>query len=709
MDSLARFLVHRSRLVLGLTAIVTLTAVAMLPRMSFDADVASFLLQGNPTGEEFAGLQEKYGSQDPINVVASLPEGETFATAANLALVAELRDELAAVQGVETVAAIVPDTSPVTGASVDAAAIRAFPDQAVASFLSQNPMAEILVSEDGRHTLVMVSSSGDLTATARRVLEVTHPGLELTFSGNPVVFASVIDALSLILLVIPPAVIVLLVGVFYATIGDRRLSLLAIVPAVLGSLWTFGLVFGLGFEIDIVTVIVPIFVIVMGSADGLHFVTHFQKESARTADPTERVSSALSHVGVPMILTTISTAAGFASLVATNVEPLRQLGLFTAVGICFAGIVSFFSLPALISHLHLRPGHQALIGAPVTRLIRRAVRTRLPAGVLLVGIIAFSVVALPRLEVNADQLFFFKADDPVRIAFERTEELFGGATPLMGEFAFDPADPEGSLVEARAVSEELEARPGVRKVFSVVDLADRLPSAEFEAVLAGETSLPLGKMATDDGLRFILLPADFTTSDLEGWLSYVEDREEIRALTGMPVVWREISDLVLDAQMSSLAVAYLLVTLLLAITYRRLRDTVVSLVPITLTILMLLGFIAVSDINLNLVTAVASSIVIGVGIDYVIHYLAAISHARSDGDGYVLRAIDRAGPPIVANALGVAVALSALWMSPLLVHAQLSQIMWVAMLGAAVTSLVVVPALLPRTGVVDRESIAAER
>ena len=122
--------------------------------------------------------------------------------------------------------------------------------------------------------------------------------------------------------------------------------------------------------------------------------------------------------------------------------------------------------------------------------------------------------------------------------------------------------------------------------------------------------------------------------------------------------------------------------------------------PITLTLVALLGFVALSGIQLNLLTAVISSIVLGVGIDYAIHYVAAIRHAQPDGDGYVMRAIDKAGRPIIANALGIAVALTALWLSPLKVHQQVSMIMWVAMVTAAVTTLVVVPALLPRRAVV---------
>ena len=353
MERIARFIVNRSRVVLGLTAAITILAVAMLFRLDFNADIASFVLEGSPSGQEFVALQEKYDASDPINVVASLPDGQSFADRDNLLLLLDLRTELENAEGVVAVASIIPATNPLTGAPVDETALSQIPESAISTFFASNPVAPLLLSEDGRHTMLIVSPGDDPTATARIVIDIEVEGLDLVYSGNPVIFASVIDLLSFFLLLIPPLVIFLLIGTFYATIGDRRLSALAIVPAALGSIWTFGLIFALGLKADIVTVIVPIFVIVMGSADGLHFVTHFQEE-ADNPDPVGRVSSALSHVGVPMILTTISTAAGFLSLLFTNVGPIRQLGLFTAIGIVFAGAVSFFSLPALISHIELK-------------------------------------------------------------------------------------------------------------------------------------------------------------------------------------------------------------------------------------------------------------------------------------------------------------------------------------------------------------------
>lgn len=329
------------------------------------------------------------------------------------------------------------------------------------------------------------------------------------------------------------------------------------------------------------------------------------------------------------------------------------------------------------------------------------VKTRTPATVLAVGLVAVAAIGVPQLDVDSDQLFFYKSDDPVRTAFEKTEQLFGGATPLMGELAYTPG--ETDLAALADVTNQLESLPGVRRVVSAVDIAEAIPEPGRTAFLAGEIEGPLGPMVSKDGVRFMLLPGMFSTEDLTGWLDFAESSPEIRTLTGMPVIWDEIARLVLQAQITSLAVAFALVAVMLFIAYRRVRQTVVSLVPIALTIGTLLGFIALSGIQLNLLTAVASSIIIGVGIDYAIHFVAAIDLARSDGDGYVYTAIERAGRPIVANALGIAVALSALLLSPLKIHGQVSAIMWISMITAALATLLIIPALLPRDGVAPRQ------
>ncbi len=700
MERIARILVRHSRRVLAATGLVSLVAALMFLRMDFNADISRFITEGNPVGESWVALQEKYDAADPINVLVSLPPGESFRTKTGLVTLAGLREQIAALEGVRQVGSVVPDRNPLTGAPLTAAVLAQASDPIVEAMLAASPVADLLIAADGRHSLLMVVPDGDAVEVTRRLEQLAPPpGAELVLSGNPVIFASVLSNLSWFLLVIPPAVIILLLATFYTNIGDRRLTALSIVPAALGALWTFGFIFGLGREVDIVTVIVPIFVIVMGSADGLHFVAHYQEAVEHTADRVERVASTLRQVGLPMILTTISTSAGFLSLLAADVRPIRQMGVFTAVGIGFAGIISFFTLPALMSRLDVQPRHhQALLGPRVTSLIKQLARRRWVAAALAAGLLAFTAIFIVRLEVTTDQLFFFKDGDPVRLAFDRTAEVFGGASPMMGEFVYDPAAGPDQLAALAAVEDRMESLPGVRTVFSLADLAGVLPPDQIEAALRGEVALPLGAMASGDGLRFLMFTESFTTADLRGWVAFTADQPEVRVLTGLPVLWDEIARLVLRAQIGSLAAAFVLVAAMLLISYRRLRETLVSLVPIALTVGTLLAFIAASDIQLHLVTAIASSIVIGVGIDYAIHLVAAVDHARAEGEGFSLRAIDKAGRPIIANALGIAVGLTGLWLSPFRFHPQISMIMWVSMLTAALTTLLIIPALLPATG-----------
>ena len=477
MDRIARIIVDHAKPILAATAIVTLAAAGMLTQIQLNADVTSFIVEGNERGAEFAALQAKYATADPINVLVS--SDETLVSGAGLATLIDLADRFSAVEGVASVGSLVPETNPLTGLPISAEFAASLTPAMVEQFLSQSPLASLLLSDDGRHSLMVVVPEDDGLALAGRLAEVEAPeGVEVTLAGNPVIFASVIDQLGWFLLVIPPIVIVLLLGTVLC--DDRRPEsspVLSVLPAAIGSVWTFGFIVGIGIEVDLLTVIVPIFVIVMGSADGLHFVTHFQEEAARTDDVYDRVSSALRQVGVPMILTTVSTAAGFLSLLFTDVQPIRQLGLFVALGITFAGIISFFSLPAILSRLTVEPAHHtALIGPKVVAILKSLAPRRGLAAAISVAIVVFGLVFIPQLEVDSDQLFFFKDGHEVRDRLREHREKCSGAprrSPASSPGIPSPAS--RGWRQSSATSRSLEQLNGVRQVFSVADLAGALP------------------------------------------------------------------------------------------------------------------------------------------------------------------------------------------------------------------------------------------
>ena len=106
---------------------------------------------------------------------------------------------------------------------------------------------------------------------------------------------------------------------------------------------------------NLVTVISPIFVIVMGAADGLHYSSHFMDNMKKYSDRRQLTVETMGMVGMPIFLTTITTMAGFASLTWTEVVPMRQMGIFVSLGIGYAGVLSLFFLPALLSRVKLPP------------------------------------------------------------------------------------------------------------------------------------------------------------------------------------------------------------------------------------------------------------------------------------------------------------------------------------------------------------------
>ena len=710
MERLAGVLVRRSRRVLAVTALLTLAALAMLPRIAFDADVTSFLTDSNEEGRAFAALQERFGVGDPIMVLLERSDGAPIDDRAGMVLIAEARQALDAVPQVGSVGSFLPPRLPLGNAPLSPSLLRTLP-AGLLDTIRDGPGAELLLSDDGEATLLVVQIEGDPIAAARAVLDEPLPdGLTASYAGNPIVYAEVVDLLGWFLLAIPPAVFVLLMLVFAATLGGPRPAALAMLPAILGTVWTFGVLFALGIRVDLITVIVPVFVIVLGSADGLHFVAHLQAAAARGMDREAQTVSALREVGVPMILTTISTGAGFLSLMATGVGPIAQLGLFVSIGIAFAGVISLTTLPALMSRLSLsRPGSAATAhaGIAIDRAVLWAARRRWTAVALVLPAIVFAALFVPRLSVDSDPLFFFPHGHPVRIAFDRVEDAFGGATPLFGEFVVDPDRPlDQQLGDMRKASAGLEHLPGIRTVFSLAALLPELPEAQREAVLAGDVTLPFGRMLREDGMLFVAFPGAYEAADVARWRAAARDADVIRNLSGSPMLFEALAAQIARAQAGSLGVAFLLVTILLALAYRRLGRALLALAPITVTVAVVVGFLAASGIGLNLITVVASSIVLGVGIDYAIHLVAALEHARRARPpfGSVAAAIRAAARPIVGNAVGIAIGLSALQLSPLRPHHQISALMWVGMVVAMLATLTIVPAREPRAAVRDDDA-----
>jgi predicted RND superfamily exporter protein len=714
LKRIAGFIYDHSRLIIAFVIIVNLVSLASFYRFNLDTDFLAFFSKGNPIAEEYNQLSAKYQSGETVSILVE--RDGSLLDRENLLAIFQLQKDIGAIDGVAQVQSFIPPELMAGGSItvVDEAYIDEHYDTLRDFIENKYFLAEQFLAEDDRSAVVIVSL--ELDAPAGEVIDslkdiAQDSPLSLALAGNEVMKDTLWDYLIRILCILPPCAICLVLLIFYLVLRSRRFTVLAIVPAGLAALWTFGTIFWSGQQLNLVTVISPLFIIVIGSAYGLHYVSHLLDNIDKYPDRRQLTVETLGMVGTPMFLATITTMAGFASLTWTEVVPMRHMGIFVTAGIAYAGFMALFFLPAVLSRLRLPARPPQAQDGWLNRFVLGASRQRILVPVIFAAIIAVSVTYIPRLQVVSDQLMFFKEDSEIRQTFTRVEEHFGGAMPLTGEIV--SAQGQAALLDYEFATRVLETErqleniPGIKSAFSVFDLLrginrmatgeDAYPSNPVftQMMLSQISSDDLGTWVSADGFRVMVKTKGLSSGDIISLEEFVAEHHDIiRAITGMPLLFDEMNRLVVKSQVQSLALALVLIFLMLWVTLRRVTAALAGLLPIAITICAILGMLVMTGFNLNIMTANLSAISIGVGVDYSIHLISGIYYYRRQGvnrQESVSSALTTVSRPVLANAFGLAIGFSALFFSPLQIHTQAASVMWVAMIVSSMAALLLVP------------------
>ena len=713
MERIANFAYSKSRLIIVLVAVINIAALASFVRFDLDTDFLSFFTSGNPRAEEYHRLNEEYRTGE--TVVVLIEQDGSLLDEQHLQDVFWLQECIEGTDGVSRVQSFVPSEILVQGVTfdVDQKFIAYHSDILEDSIRDNFLTKQLLSSDESKGSLVVTLEVDTAAAEVVKSLQQMAEGqtaLNLSLAGNEVIKSTVWDYLIKILLILPPSAILLVLLVFSAVLKHRRLAILAMIPAGLGALWTLGTIFWSGQELNLLTVLSPVFVVVIGAADGLHYVSHFIDNLSRYSDRRQLTVETLRLVGMPMFLTTITTMAGFASLTWSDVALMRQMGIFVSLGVGYAGLLSLFFLPAVLSRVSLPAAPRQTSSDGLARLVLEISRHRAAVILAFAVIVVVSALHIPRLEVVSNQLMFFKEDSEISQIFDRVEKDFGGALPLTGDIAAsrglltlrDHRYAEDILDAER----EMERLPGIGSAVSLFDIVagigekatgqDDYPEspAVVDSILRQIEDEDLEPWFSDDGLRMVIRTEDLNAVDVSLLDSFVARHRGIRAITGMPVLFDEMNKLVVRSQVRSLGLAFVLIFIMLLATIRKLRAALVALIPIAITVAAIMGMLSLSKFNLNIVTANMSAISIGVGVDYSIHLVSGIYYFRRRGHRRgesVDLALSTVSKSILANAFGLAIGLSVMFLSPLRIHLQVAAVMWVAMVVSSLAALLLVP------------------
>ena len=714
MGRIASFIYNKSRLIIILVVILNLVSLASFFRFQLDTDFLSLFTAGNPKTEEYNQLQEKYQIGEAISIL--IEQDGSLLNQDNLQAVYRLQEEIKELDDIYEVKSFIPSELPIGGYKVTDVAgfIDKHPDLMRDFIEDEYFLADQFLSDDRNKGAIIVTLefdavARDVVASLEEIIQ-NEKRLQISLAGSEVIKGTLWDYLIRIIFILPPCAGILVLLVFFSVIRNLKFTILAVIPAGLAVLWTFGTIFWSGQKLNLVTVISPIFILVMGSAYGLHYVSHFMDNMSRYSDRRQLTVETMRMVGTPIFLATITTMAGFASLTWTQIAAMRHMGIFVSLGVGYAGFLAFFFLPAVMSRIKLPPKSPSTGEGRLTALVLAVSRRKALVVAVFLIIVAVSASLIPKLDVVSNQLMFFKENSEVRQTFDKVEKFFGGALYLTGEIVaergMDTLRDYNFAEDILDLEREMERLPGVKSVLSIFDIVsginematgkDEYPQNPriIQRFLTQIDDEELATLVSDDGLRMMIRTEDLESLDMDRVEDFVAEHPDIRLISGMPVLFEEMNRLVVRSQIQSLGLALVLVFLMLLLTIRRFSAALIALIPIVITITAIMGMLVMTKFYLNVFTANLSAISVGVGVDYSIHLISGIYYFRKQGLGRresVDAALSSVSRPVLANAFGLAIGLSILFFSPLRIHMQGAAVMWVAMVVSSLAALLLIP------------------
>jgi len=524
MRRIARFCCTATVPIIIFVAVINIAAVISFFRFELDTDFLNFFTSENTKAVEFDNLKEKYETGEAISIL--IEQDDSLLDTANIQKVFNLQEEIEKLTGVSRVESFIPSKISVGNRvfQVDEKFVERHAD-ILEDFIKQNYfLTGKSLSDDNSKAVLIVTleydaESGEVLESLERITR-GEESWTLSLAGNEVINDTLQNYLLRIILILPPCAIVLLLLVFSLILKSRKFTILSIIPAGLGALWTIGTIFWSGQELNLLTIISPIFIIVMGAADGLHYTSHFIDNMSKYSDQRQLTEETLDMVGMPIFLTTITTMAGFASLTWTEVMPMRQMGIFVAVGIGYAGMLSLFFLPAVLSRVKLPSKPPSARESSLSNLILLISKRRALILAGFIFIIAVSAFYIPKLEVVSNQVMFFKENSQIRQTFDKVEKYFGGALPLTAEIVSDRGiDTFRDYKFAEDILDmerELERLPGIESAFSLFDIVTNMNKMAthqneypenpqiVQRILMQIDDEDLETWVSDDGLRVMI-------------------------------------------------------------------------------------------------------------------------------------------------------------------------------------------------------------
>ena len=691
-------------------------------------------------------IQEEFGSTEVI-FIAFGKQGKSIFTPDALATLWDIAVQLEATNEVEEITSIstatrmdnldgfmeIDDLQPYRDMTADEV-------ENVKLYLEKNPtIKKRFVSEDNEYfmTTVQPYSSEGLNIFRDKVVSIVDPILsnyEIYYGGQAYVTGTMPEMIRddvVILARIGILIMVMILLVNLRSLPGVGMVIMVIglsLFAMVGSMgWIYHLTGSERFLFTLANTSMPIILLTIANSDGVHVISKFFKELRVKEDTQLAIASTMDSLLIPIFLTSITTIAAFATLTLSPLEPLFGYGVVIGIGISWAWFLSSLLLPSVISLKRWNPESNAITKPSIfEKLINKLGKVVLthPKYVFSTGafFVLIGLTGLSKVIVDVNMANFFRPGTEIRDTMDFMDNKMTGTVDIRVRVEGDMKDPK-TLSSMRTLQNSMEKNEKVITSFSISNVVEQMhrtvmdDDPKFEIVPDKRDKVnnlfTMYSMSGDPDDFSSLVDYDYkvglitafskvmTTKEIFAYVN--EMTEQVKVImdsslnvnfTGMIVILRDLVIMVVRSSALSIIFSLIIIGIIASIFFKRILWGILAVVPLTSAVIINFGFMGYFGIELSHITALLSSVIIGVGVDFAIHYISQYRRlSRTVGTNKLSRTVvDDVGYPIILDA-GSNMGFGALLFSAFVPIQYIGGLMVFAMVSTSIGTLTVLAAL----------------
>ena len=742
------------RAVIALYLFITLIFLAQFPKIKIDTDPENMLPAEHPARITHHEFKEEFALHDTIVVGVvddSSPDG--VFTPATLNNIAHLSEEIAKIEGVIARDIISPTmTDDIQGAggtlTIEPLMQKGIKDKrgaiAVRDAALENPiLKDMLISGDGKAVAigVPIKKKDESYRISKEIEEITK-GLkgneEYHITGLPVAEDTFgVEMFKQMALSAPLAGLIIFLLMYYFF---RSFLLIAspMIVAVMSIVWVMGLLIGTGNTVHIMSSMIPIFLMPIAVVDSIHILSEFFDRYGKSGKRRDTFLSVMDHLMTPMLYTSVTSSIGFLSLMLTPIPPVRVFGFFVAFGIMSAWFLTITFIPAFTMIMPKRFlegfGKTGEVSGKMVAIQEMLghFATKRKGWVMAVTavVVVLSAYGISLTVVNDNPVYWFTKSHKIRVADRVLNEHFGGT--YMAYLVLDAKeretfkDPE-IMGYVERLQEYISDIDSVGKTTSIVDVVKKI-GYELRDKQKGSDVIPsssqaiaqylfLYEMSGDPEDLYHLVDPDYSKAviwvhlkkgdniDMKGVVenvhkylaknpSPVEMKASWAGLTYINVVWQEN---MVAGMLKALLGSFVMVFFIMTFLFRSALWGLLSMIPLTVTIMFIYGLVGISGKAFDMPIAVLSALTLGLSVDFAIHLIQRarqIFHETGDWLKTIDLLYDEPVRAIIRNSVVIAIGFTPLMLAPLLPYRTVGFFMAMIMAISGLVTLLVLPAVM---------------